>query len=203
MKKPVAAKPAKVRAIKAKTSTGRPQPKKKPPAKPAHVPAAVRVQRHAAAVKAAKTRSVNAKKAKAHPRRKLALGEAVSCCSAEALAASLRLAGHAVSDADVLALYWHTASDPDAGASIAATLEAAAEFGLAGVRPARFQALSPRHGIDAADFMSACILGLSLPAPHAVLEQDGQWWTWGEPWSPLEFPGAVLEEAWTVTWEAP
>ena len=66
----------------------------------------------------------------------LALGDGVACCAAEALAASLRLQGVRVSDEDVLALYWHTAGDPDSGASIVATLEAAWRFGLGGVRPA-------------------------------------------------------------------
>src|SRR5258708_22438339 len=68
-------------------------------------------------------------------KRKQALGEAVACCAAEALAASLRLAGWRVSDADVLALYERTAGGPDAGASISETLEAAQRFGLAAVRP--------------------------------------------------------------------
>lgn len=66
--------------------------------------------------------------------RKLSIGD-VACCSAEALAASLRLAGHLVDDSDVLALYWSTARDPDAGASILATLQAAAAAGLAGAFP--------------------------------------------------------------------
>lgn len=66
--------------------------------------------------------------------RTLSMGD-VGCCSAEALAASLRLAGMPVSDEDVLGLYWHTASNPDTGASIETTLEAAWRFGLGGVRP--------------------------------------------------------------------
>jgi hypothetical protein len=142
-------KPARAKAAPAKPSPKAAQPgnrpgrgkaahAKKAPAKPAHVPAKVKAARHAAAVKASKTRAANAKKAKAHPRRQLALGSAVACCSAEALAASLRLTGWPVTDADVLALYWHTARDEHAGASILATLEAAAEYGLAGVRPLEF-----------------------------------------------------------------
>lgn len=224
MKKPKAAKPAKVKPVKAKTSTGKPNPKKKPPAKHhVHVPAAVRVKRHAAAVKAAKTRAVNAKKAKAHPRRKLALGSAVACCSAEAVAASLRLAGHAVTDSDVLALYWHTARDEHAGASILATLEAAAEFGLAGVRPVSFRAVGPdetvaslltcedairdshnrRSGAGPANGAASLLLGLELPGPHAVADDGGCWWSWGERWPAWAFPDAAIEEAWSVTWEAP
>lgn len=74
------------------------------------------------------------KKPKQPVKRKLSVGD-VACCSAEALAASLRLLGVPVGDEDVLALYWRTAADADAGASISATLEAAQRFGLAGVRP--------------------------------------------------------------------
>lgn len=58
-------------------------------------------------------------------------------CAAVALANHLYAAtGLRVSDRDVLELYWLTADDPDTGASVLATLEAAAEFGLGGMRPA-------------------------------------------------------------------
>lgn len=60
----------------------------------------------------------------------------VACCAAEAVAESLRLAlGVVATGDDVLELYFHTAGDPDEGASILATLHAAATFGLAGARP--------------------------------------------------------------------
>lgn len=72
----------------------------------------------------------------------LAAGD-VSCCTAEAVAASARLAGLDVGADDVLALYWRTAADPDAGASILATLKAAAEYGLAGNRPRWFVTVDP------------------------------------------------------------
>jgi hypothetical protein len=193
VKKPVTASSL-TGTVKPKKATGRPRPKKKSakPAKPAHASAHVRAQHHATAVKAAKTRAANAKKAKAHPRRKLALAEGVACCSAEALAASLRLAGHAVTDADVLALYWHTARDEDAGAPILATLEAAGEYGLAGVRPVSFRVAEPGDW--------GLILGLTLPAPHAVLDTGAGWMSWGEPWPAWAFPDAAIEEAWEVTW---
>jgi hypothetical protein len=196
---------------------------KKPPAKPAHVSQKVKASRHAAAVKASKTRAANAKKAKAHPRRQLALGSAVACCSAEALAASLRLTGWPVTDADVLALYWHTAGDEHAGASIVATLEAAADYGLAGVRPVRFRlaegicdsaawaeqppATEERVGLPGASLahdqhshLASVILGLSLPAPHAVLDTGREWISWGQAWPVSAFPDVVTEEAWEVTW---
>lgn len=155
--------------------------------------------------------------------RQLSPGYDVACCSVEALAASLRLSGRPVSADDVFALYWRTARDPDAGASILATLEAAAEFGLAGVRPVGFALVDvlkqgepflrgcfklgrPAGIRDERDLhvrpvhTASVILGLELPGPHAVCQQDGQWWTWGEPYDPDCFPDAVIEEAWAVTW---
>jgi hypothetical protein len=155
----------------------------------------VKQARHAAAVKASKTRAANAKKAKAHPRRQLALGSAVACCSAEALAASLRLTGWPVTGADVLALYWHTARDEHAGASILATLEAAAEFGLAGIRPVGFEPAS-FYFPETRNW----ILGLALPAPHAVLDTGSEWISWRQAWPVSAFPDVVLEEAWAVDW---
>jgi hypothetical protein len=203
--KPAAGKPAQPgnRPGRGKAAHAKPAAKK-----PAHVSAKVKQARHATAVKAAKTRAANARKAKAHPRRQLALGSAVACCSAEALAASLRLAGHAVTDADVLALYWHTARDEHAGASIVATLEAAGEFGLAGVRPVWFGiAEAPATGRLLSDNSPPAgaplglILGLSLPGPHAVLDTGTDWMTWGERWPAWAFPGAVIEEAWMIQWD--
>ena len=123
----------------------------------------------------------------------LALGQAVACCSAEAVAASLRLTGRAVSAWDVLALYRHTADGPDVFTSIPETLEAAYAYGLAGVRPVSF-------GPVGLDDPAARILGVDLPGPHAVCAGGGQWWSWGERWCPCCFPDAVLEEAWAVTW---
>jgi hypothetical protein len=233
VKKPVKAKAAPAKpAPKAAQPGNRPGRGKaahaKPAAKPKPVALKVKQARHAAAVKASKTRAANARKAKAHPRRQLALGSAVACCSAEALAASLRLSGWPVSDEDVLALYWHTARDEHAGASIVATLEAAAEFGLAGVRPVSFEErppavacglpyrvtprttapqlwgedLNPTCAGQASAVLpaSSLILGLALPAPHAVLDTGSEWISWGQPWRTSEFPDVVLEEAWEVTW---
>ena len=97
-------------------------------------------------------------------KRGLSLGD-VQCCAAEALAASLRLAGHTVSDEDVLALYWHTASDPEAGASILATLEAAWRFGLGGVRPAWYMAAATGDLLTLST--APLILGLETARGHA------------------------------------
>lgn len=122
-----------------------------------------------------------------------ALTGGVSCCSAEALAASLRLLGVAVGDADVLSLYLRTAESPDAGASISGTLEAVYRWGLAGVRPLSF-------GPVALDDPAAVLLGLDLPeGPHAVaLDSGGAVWSWGGLHELT--PEAVVEEAWAVTW---
>jgi hypothetical protein len=159
-------------------------------------------------------------------KRKLALGEAVACCAAEALAASLRLAGHPVTDAEVVNLYRHTASGDDEGATILATLEAASAFGLAGMRPESFSELGVKilmpekvrllvvdntgDGHDGTApgarperqlHGASLVLGLGVPAgPHAVLDDGRAWWSWGEPYDPAAFPGAVVEEAWAVTW---
>ena len=123
----------------------------------------------------------------------------VECCAAQALAASLRLAlGVAVPEDDVLALYWRTAGDPDEGASVLATLEAAHEYGIGGHFPDGWR---PARGLD---LERSVLLGLRLPeGPHAVVAApDGTWWSWGEPYSPADFPGAVVEECWTVRWLA-
>ena len=209
--------PGRGKAAHAKPGPAKAPPKRIPP-KP-KVSAQVKARRHAAAVKASKTRAANLKKAKQHPKRQLALSGAVACCSAEALAASLRLAGWPVDDDDVLALYLRTAADLDAGASILATLEAAAEYGLAGVRLRSFGPalehggqcqLGPLGGFLGeegelggevhASQHNGLILGLSLPAPHAVLDTGSEWITWGQAWPAWAFPDAVIEEAWAVDW---
>jgi hypothetical protein len=46
------------------------------------------------------------------------------------------------------------------------------------------------------------ILGVDLGVgSHAItVAPDGTWWSWGEPYLATDFPGAVIEEAWAVTW---
>jgi hypothetical protein len=126
--------------------------------------------------------------------RGLALGEGVMCCSAEALAASLRLTGVTVTDADVFTLYQSTLCDPGTGASILATLYAACRFGLAGIRPVSFApVMFPRAGD---------VLGVTLPAgPHSLtLDACGAVWTWGALGDLDDLAADAVEEAWVISW---
>jgi hypothetical protein len=161
------------------------------------------------------------------PARKLSPGCLVACCSAEAVAMSLRLAGGSVTDDDVLALYFATADDPDDGASIADTLEVAGQFGLGLIRPTRFGFvdLAGKQALDNASLpfvqgphfedmdlgevndsfgqglAHGLILGLDLPeGPHAVYATEAGWWSWGELYPASAFSDAVIGEAWAVTW---
>lgn len=86
--------------------------------------------------RAAKTTAV-ARTAKANKPVALALGDAVACCAAEALAASLRLHGWPVGEDDVYALHVAAGGTRDRGVSVPAVLAAASASGLAGVRPAQ------------------------------------------------------------------
>jgi hypothetical protein len=123
-------------------------------------------------------RHVRAKKGKPKPR-KWSPGWDVACCSAEAVGLLLGL-----SDADVLELYWLTADDPDAGASIKDTLTAA------GCPSCRWT-----YGVTPA--AAPLILGIQLEQPHAVaVTPDGTWWSWGEPWQPP--PDLIIDETWAV-----
>jgi hypothetical protein len=117
----------------------------------------------------------------------------VACCAAEALAASARLAGRPVSDADVLALYWLTADHEDAGATLEATIEAAAVFGLGG---ARLVAARP-----AQQLADGIVLGTDLAERHAMTVQGHGVWTWGQ-WRPASCGLlAAADEAWELTWQ--
>lgn len=131
---------------------------------------------------------------KAAHARALSAGD-VSCCSADALAWSARLAGWAVSAADVLELYKLTADSACEGATVVATLDAACVFGLGGVRPLGFGRVTDL------ETPGPLILGVDLPGRHTVLAlPDGHWLTWGVRYPPWCFPAAVIEEAWAVTW---
>lgn len=116
----------------------------------------------------------------------------VACCAAEAVAASARLAGRPVTEADVLALYWLTACHPDQGATIEATLAAAAAFGIGGARLVDARPTSVlRDGV---------VLGVDLQQRHAMTAQGHGVWTWGE-WRPASCGLlAAADEAWELTW---
>ena len=132
----------------------------------------------------------------AHAKRGLALrpGVDVASCSAEALAASLRLAGGTVSDADVLGLYWLTASHPDAGATLLGTLRAAQAYGLAG----HFPVWRPAEHLCA-----GVVLGCTLPGGlHAVTLGDAGAWSWGDLYDLDELGITSADEAWEVRWAA-
>ena len=133
--------------------------------------------KHLAHVKAA-GRTTAAAKA-----RSLSPGD-VGCCAAEAVQAYLRLQGVLFGDADMLDLFWRAGSHPDRGAPLEEVLHAS---GL------------PFTEADL-DTPGDVILGLALPAPHAVLATADGWWSWGELHCPCEFPDAVTEEAWAVSW---
>jgi hypothetical protein len=132
------------------------------------------------------------KTGKAAKTKQLALGEGVACCSAEALAASLRLAGWPVSDADVYALYRLTSTDDNAGADIQATLETAMWAGLAGVRVTAYWPASPMS--------QAVLLGLTDP-DHAVLATPEGWWSWGQLYDHGFLSAAGTDEAWELRWD--
>jgi hypothetical protein len=128
-------------------------------------------------------------------------GSDVACCSAEALGTLLALSGRPWSYEDTLSLYWSTASHPDAGASILATLEAARGL-LGDGRPPEAVSAVPVSTVHAFPPGRALplILGVALPEPHAVaVGPDGTWWSWGEPFDPDDWPDLVVEEAWAVS----
>lgn len=124
--------------------------------------------------------------------RALALPGEWDCCVAEALGASVRLAGWPVGDDEVLALHAAAGGSEDRGVPILDALHAAGA-GFGGARP-RFTPID-------AGFPPGTVLGLELPGAHAVtVAGDGCWITWGEHYDPAVFPDAVIEEAWVVTW---
>jgi hypothetical protein len=195
--------------------------KKKPAAKKARTKskASTPTSKHALHVAHLKHEHVEHEKHVAHEvhigKAPLAAGD-VSCCTAEALAASARLAGLDVHADDVLALYWRTARDPDAGASLLATLKAAAEYGLAGYRPRWFEPLggvagrdlnpqplplSATPGIPRRD--ASLLVHVELPTgPHSLCtDPAGRGvWSWGDLYDPAELGAGAPLEAWAVSW---
>ncbi len=128
--------------------------------------------------------------------RKWSPGSDVACCSAEALGTLLGWDA-----AQVLALYWRTASDPDAGASILDTVRAAQLMGSGSLPDASIAAsLSTVPQLSPPGKALSLILGVALPEPHAIaVPPDGTWWSWGEPFDPAAWPDLTIEEAWAVS----
>lgn len=117
--------------------------------------------------------------------------DGVACCAAQAVAASLRLAGGSVSTDDILELFWLTPGADETGAAISDTLAAAQVHGLAGAYPVFRPAAALADGV---------IAGITLPrGTHTVTLDRGGVWTWDE-WHPLSRPLAI-EEAWVLTWQ--
>jgi hypothetical protein len=106
----------------------------------------------------------------------------VSCCVIQAIAAS---APFPVTGEEILALHLRVAG-PDEYVLIGDGLEAAARYGLAGHRPVFDEGPGPGH----------LILGVDVPAPHAVLDDGAGWHSWGQWWEPWAEPG----EMWSVCW---
>lgn len=112
----------------------------------------------------------------------------ISACSAEAVAASLRLAGGYVSAEDMVGLYWAVASGPDDGADIEAVL-LAARRGLAGWFPEFSRGLRPGSILVYQNWRG-------LDAHAVALHPAGGVVSWGE----LLQPPACPDEAWQVNW---
>lgn len=114
--------------------------------------------------------------------------EVMPCCSARAVAESLRIAsGPVLSDQDVLTLHGYAGGTGNRSVSIWDALSAAQ-----GLFPVTFEPVD-------LDDPAAVILGLTIPEPHAVaVGLDGTWWSWGQPYD--VWHDAVIDEAWAVTW---
>lgn len=102
-------------------------------------------------------------------------GTDVECCAAEAVTTLLGLGWD-----DTLRL--HDLGDQTIPGAITA----------AGYQPAEW----PGGTLPAG---ASLILGVWLPAPHAVaVKPDGTWWSWGELFDPADWPEFEVEEAWAV-----
>lgn len=172
--------------------------------------------RHLETTATKKHKAAPAKKHKAAPAKKhkaaakhggtkrgLALGDGIACCAAEALAAALRLAGQRVTDDDVLELHLAAGGTVTGGVSIAEALAAAADRGLAGVRPARIHAIGRNLEFGLAEFKVPVICGVALPGgPHAITldPRAGGAWSWGELYPLGQLVPGRVDEAWQVTW---
>lgn len=184
---------------------GTPGPNVSPP--PAGSPAALKKAAAARARAQAKLFAGHKPRVVKHPKAKTAArgltpGD-MSCCVAQALAASLQSEGFPVTDDDVLALHLLIAG-PDEYVTIEDGLEAAAQYGLAGLRPSVKSCASASLAgrlpySDLVEYVPGrcLILGVTEPAPHAVCDDGSGWWSWGQQWEPWTEP----DEAWSVSWQ--
>lgn len=162
----------------------KPGPAKKPAPPWAPVPVAVQIRQHQAALKAAKTRRARAAAAKKHPAAKPVAKKQVKRKLAQPGESCVLDACYAIAGC-------RPDLDSEDGLFIPDALEALAILGLiSGFAPADVPET----------YVSGLILGVDLPGPHAVLTTPGGWWSWGELYDPDQFPDAVIEEAWEVTW---
>jgi len=175
---------------KAKAAAGK-------PAKPAK-PAPLKAQKAPRQVTARKTSSKHAQTAK-HKSQKHAAkrgwspDEAFPWCSARAVCEALGLA-------DPWAIHTLAGGTETRPVSILAALGAGASASGESVRADRlpvtrdFRALQFAAGGHARH--STLILGVDWPEPHAVVEVDGLWWSWGELYEPWT---DQISEAWVIT----
>lgn len=146
-----------------------------------------------------------------HKVRKFSPGRDVACCAAEALGALVIASGAPWSAGDTLALYRSTTRSTDAGASVLATFKEGQEIikGRPSFAPVDLTedllrdrlpvTVPPDSDLDLVPVGHSLILGVTLPEPHAVaVTPDGRWWSWGEPFSPGDWPELVVEEVWAV-----
>lgn len=143
--------------------------------------------------KPAKAAAHTVKKAKGRTATR-ALSSDLGCCVAEAVSTSLRLSGFPVTEQDIISLFWQAGGDQDEGVTIPDMIMTVSESGIVSCQLEKLD-------LDAIDLeTSDVILGLNLPSPHAVLATPDGWWSWGGLFSPCEFPDAIIEEAWSVSW---
>ena len=138
----------------------------------------------------AKAKAKPAKVSKAvHRARHRAALKAAATRKAHARKRHLSAGGNCVADA-CYALTGYRLDGSEDGLFIPEALEILAVLGLIG-------AFAPA-GLD--DSAPGLVLGVDLPGPHAVLTVPGGWWSWGDLYDPADFPDAVIEEGWEITW---
>ena len=170
---------------KAKTTVAHPAKPAKPPAK-GHLKATVVQTRKTSAKHKATAKHKSQKHA---AKRGWSPDEAYPWCSARAVCEALGLA-------DPWAIHTLAGGTENRPVSILAALEATQRLGVArsGVSPG--SPLPDRSDLKGAEATPVTILGVDWPEPHAVVELDGLWWSWGELYEPWT---DQISEAWVIT----